>query len=152
MSVARAMLLILLLAAIAEAALRVSRFGWTQDALGPWSTAPPWERIRQFDATGAPEPLPGGAATWAIAPGEPAITYRLSALGLRENREGDVRPAHGTCRILALGDAYTFGYGVAVEDAWPQRLERRARAPGVPPEGLNARVPNLDSEPQPPAL
>ena len=148
MRIARILFVLLVLALIAEAGLRVSRFGWTREALGPWNAAPPWERLRRFDATGAPDPLPGGAAAWAIAPGEPVIAYRLNALGLREDREVGSHAAPGSCRILAFGDAYTFGYGVPVEQTWPRRLERWGRARGAPLEVLNAGFPNQDSEQQ----
>jgi lysophospholipase L1-like esterase len=138
--------LVLVAAALAgEASLRLARFGCSRAALGPWSSSPPWARVRTFDATGAPEPIPHGAAAWALAPGEPVVAYRLNGLGLREDRDVAPRPPPGTCRVLAIGDAYTFGYGVRAEDAWPRRLERES---GGRLEVLNAGFPNLDVEQQ----
>ncbi|MDP3938859.1 MAG: GDSL-type esterase/lipase family protein [Deltaproteobacteria bacterium] len=44
-------------------------------------------------------------------------------------------------RILALGDSFTFGYGVEAEESWPARLEARLRATGFPvAEVINAGV------------
>lgn len=37
-----------------------------------------------------------------------------------------------TASFLALGDSYTIGEGVAVEDRWPTQLVRRLRAAGTP--------------------
>jgi hypothetical protein len=57
------------------------------------------------------------------------------------------RPEPGVCRILAAGDAYTFGYGVRAADAWPRRAERRLRRQGRV-EVLNGGFPDLDVERQ----
>ena len=130
-----------------ELALRVSRHGLTRAAVGPWSPAPAWERLRRFAANGDPELLPGGAGAWALGPGEPVVRYRLNSLGLREARDVGAVPAPGTCRILALGDAYTFGYGVQARDAYPERLERRLGRDGRV-EVVNAGFPNLNVEQQ----
>ena len=128
-----------------ELALRVSRHGFTRAAVGPWSSPPAWERLRRFALNGDPELLPGGAGAWALGPGEPVIRYRLNSLGLREAREVGAAPAPGTRRILALGDAYTFGYGVQARDAYPERLERRLGRHGRF-EVVNAGFPNLNVE------
>jgi hypothetical protein len=144
-----AALAIVLAVVATEAGLRLARFGWTPAALGPWRAAPPWERLRTFDPAGDPLPVSAGAAAWALAPGMPVVRYRLNTLGLREEREVTPHPAPGVCRLLALGDAYTFGYGVRVERAYPQVLERRlARAGQTRFEVLNAGFPNLHVEQQ----
>jgi GDSL-like lipase/acylhydrolase family protein len=141
-TVLRAALGLIALAAAAEVALRLARYGPTIDALGPWSPAPPWEALRALGPDGAPEPRPGGEGTWAIGPGEPRVQYRLDRLGLRAERDPSLVPARGTCRILALGDAYTFGYGVSDAQTWPRELERRLAHVEV----LNAGFPNLNVE------
>jgi len=139
--------LVVLALAAGEAALRVARFGPTAAALGRWSTPPPWHLLRTFDAAGDPAPVPGGHGAWAVAPGEPVVRYRLNGLGLRADGETTPTPAPGICRVLALGDAYTFGYGVPVRAAYPARLARRLAAHGRY-EVLNAGFPNLDVEQQ----
>ena len=50
-------------------------------------------------------------------------------VAIRINREGYRSPefspdAKKPVRILAVGDSFTFGWGVEAEDAYPQRLER----------------------------
>ena len=47
----------------------------------------------------------------------------INSLGLREREELiDPKPP-GQRRVLCLGDSFTFGWGVRVEDAWPRRTE-----------------------------
>ena len=62
-----------------------------------------------------------------------ATTNRL---GLRD-REVDRLRAPGF-RIVAIGDSFTFGWGVALEDSWPKLLEAHLRADGFSAEVLNA--------------
>jgi lysophospholipase L1-like esterase len=138
---------LLLVAAGTETVLRLARFGATPRALARWREAPPWERVRTFDAAGDPVPRAGGSAAWSLGPGEPVIVYRLNENGLRGDGAVAPRPAPGVCRILALGDAYTFGYGVRAQDAYPARLARRLAAVGRF-EVLNAGFPNVHVEQQ----
>jgi len=44
------------------------------------------------------------------------------------------------CRLAVLGDSLAAGYGVALEDAFPARLERALAAEGIACEVLNAGV------------
>lgn len=106
---------------------------------------PAWERLRRLGPDGGVEIVPGGRAAWALAPGQPVVRYELNGLGLRETRELPARAPAGTCRILALGDAYTFGYGVTARDAYPRRLEHALERTGRF-EVLNAGFPNLNVE------
>jgi hypothetical protein len=130
-----------------ESALRLARFGWSGAALGPWRTPIPWQRLRTLDARGTTRLVPHGHAAWPLAPGEPVVSYALNGLGLRRDGEVAPAPAGGVCRVLAVGDAYTFGYGVPAGDAYPAQLERLLAAAG-PAEVLNAGFPNLDVEQQ----
>jgi lysophospholipase L1-like esterase len=140
------MLLAAALAAVGgEAALRLARFGPRAEALGPYVPAAPWERLRSLDGRGAPRPLPHGRARFAVAPGHPPIDYRLDALGLRVDGPAAKAPGGRACRVLAVGDAYTFGYGLAARDAYPAALARRLRR-GGPAVVWNAGFPNADVE------
>ena len=57
------------------------------------------------------------------------VTPRLSAPGEPELRipRSDLAKSPDAFRILVVGDSYTFGDGVHVEDAYPQRLAARLR-------------------------
>lgn len=68
---------------------------------------------------------------------EYSMYVRTNALGLRGPEIAvDRRP--GSVRVLALGDSFTFGYGVDAERSWPARLAELARGRGVPVEVVNA--------------
>jgi len=144
---ARALALLLVAAVLAEAGLRLARFGPSRAVLGPWSASPPLERLRRLAPDGTAEPRPGGDAAWSLGGDEPVIRYRLNGQGLRDEREAAPVAPRGTCRVLALGDAYTFGYGVPVDAAWPRVLERELGRDATV-EVLNAGFPNLDVEQQ----
>lgn len=60
----------------------------------------------------------------------------INADGLRAGDLGPRRP--GTTRVLAVGDSYTFGAGVARAEAWPAQLEGRLRGRGLDAEVINA--------------
>ena len=48
----------------------------------------------------------------------------------------------GRPRVLALGDSFTFGYGVQAEEAWPARLQEELRRRGMTrAEVINAGIP-----------
>lgn len=80
-----------------------------------------------------------------LLPPESKITFRttefdweanVNRLGLRDY-EMDVarkRP----CRILVVGDSFTFGFGVNLEQSWPKLLERSLRTQGCDAEVINA--------------
>src|SRR5262249_55162564 len=58
-----------------------------------------------------------------------SIDVRLNALGFRERRLPSPKPP-GVRRVVALGDSFTQGYGVAENEAWPRRLETLLDARG----------------------
>jgi hypothetical protein len=45
------------------------------------------------------------------------FTVRTNGKGLRDD------PLTGSCDIAAIGDSFTFGFGVEGEDSWPEQLE-----------------------------
>ncbi|HKE01778.1 MAG TPA: SGNH/GDSL hydrolase family protein [Planctomycetota bacterium] len=58
-------------------------------------------------------------------------------LGFRD-LEFDADKKPGELRVLAIGDSFTIGHGVRLEDAWPQVLERLIRDRiGAPVEVIN---------------
>jgi len=84
-----------------------------------------------------------------LKPNQTAFTHSFAVFtnsyGLR-NEEIALRPAHGTSRILCLGDSLTFGVGVALADTYPKRLEAALNATGHGRyEVINAGVPAYDT-------
>ena len=55
------------------------------------------------------------------------VRVSTNALGFREPRLPSPKPA-GVARIVALGDSFTQGYGVAEDEAYPRALEARLAA------------------------
>lgn len=68
------------------------------------------------------------------------VVEDTNSLGLRDREIGAKPPA--TCRILGLGDSFSFGYGVNGEETFFKRLESRIRTvTGRPVEVINGGVP-----------
>ncbi len=68
----------------------------------------------------------------------------INSLGFR-GPEFAVERRPGVVRILAMGDSFTYGWGVAVEEAWPAVLERNVRAAGLDVEIANLGHPGGES-------
>jgi len=69
------------------------------------------------------------------------MTYALNSWGLR-----GAEPEAGRPKIFFVGDSFTFGEGVAVEDTFPVRVERAlAGRMSPPPQSINAGVPGYGS-------
>jgi lysophospholipase L1-like esterase len=69
------------------------------------------------------------------------FTYRVvtNEVGMRED---PLEPKQeGTYRIAAIGDSYTYGWGVAIEEVWHQRLEHYLQEDGLNVEILNCGYP-----------
>jgi hypothetical protein len=102
--------------------------------------------------------------TWELLPGDPRVfrlpashvgrvkmlwadeyaPYRTNADGLRDAPRGERRA--GVARVLVFGDSYTFGWGVADSEPYPQRAEALLRADGLAVEVINAGVPGYNTE------
>src|SRR5258705_13430126 len=50
------------------------------------------------------------------------VQISINSHGMRD-REYDAHEPPGSLRILALGDSWTFGAGLEVQDTWPKQLE-----------------------------
>ena len=71
--------------------------------------------------------------------GDHAGSYvEINSRGMRD-REYGLQKTAGTTRILALGDSWTFGVGIAPEQTWPKRLEALL-AGAEPVEVMNTGV------------
>jgi len=106
------------------------------------------ERTDEADAELVFEPDP--ELFWRLKPGlilpadaRPFPGLVSSAQGLREDHLVPLAKPPGEIRILFLGDSVTFGYLVANEECFVDRVERelRTRVPGARVECINAGVP-----------
>src|ERR1700756_3582936 len=72
------------------------------------------------------------------------VDVAINSKGLRD-REFNYERTPGTLRILMLGDSFTEGWGVALDDTFSKRLERLYAANGVKAEVINAGVGNYNT-------
>lgn len=63
---------------------------------------------------------------WDYFDADGCVTIATNKLGFRD-LEFSVDKKPGELRILAVGDSFTFGSGVQLEDSWPQVLEELLR-------------------------
>jgi hypothetical protein len=67
------------------------------------------------------------------------FTASINALGFRDREFDQDRSA--ACRVLAIGDSFTFGWGVSLEESWPEVLEAALKQSGVSVEVANLGFP-----------
>lgn len=91
---------------------------------------------KPLDAAGLIFP-PGSALTYRTP--EFSFTANINRLGFRD-REFTLTKEVGA-RILAVGDSFTYGWGVSVEQSWPKALEARLREHGYDVEVANLGQP-----------
>ena len=65
-------------------------------------------------------------------------TAHINSLGLRER---ELNPDPGVFRIAAIGDSYTYGWGVEAEQGWLRLLEKNLRDRGYNVETINLGKP-----------
>jgi len=69
-----------------------------------------------------------------------SVWFRINSKGLRADREYPYEKPAGTQRIVCLGDSFTAGYEVELEDCFTRVLERELTAQGRAVEVLDAGV------------
>jgi lysophospholipase L1-like esterase len=75
----------------------------------------------------------------AVETPEFSYTAHINALGFRGN---DVKPGRTDAyRVAVIGDSFTYGWGVELEDTWLKRLEFLLREKGLDAEVLNLGKP-----------
>lgn len=90
-------------------------------------------------------------APWGLRYNEPGSRYRhrsadgtwffrINQEGMRDDREFRHEKPPGTKRIVSLGDSFTIGYEVDVEETFSRVLERELTKSGYRVEVLNAGV------------
>ena len=72
------------------------------------------------------------------------VEVAINSRGLRD-REIPYERSSGTRRILMLGDSFTEGWGVPVEETWSKRIERLYAQRGISAEVINAGVGNYNT-------
>lgn len=63
---------------------------------------------------------PGVSGTWGTDEFEE--TASINSIGMRDHEIGPKRP--GELRILAIGDSFTYGHGVQLDESYPKVVER----------------------------
>jgi hypothetical protein len=97
-----------------------------------------------FDPTLGYIPVPRQKARRKL-PGVYDFTYSNNFQGLRGNREyGPKRP--GACRVLLLGDSFTYGFGVNDDQTFAHLLEQYLRQHNLPAEVINAGNPGKGTD------
>ncbi len=90
-------------------------------------------------------------APWGLRYNAPASEYRhksadgtwwfrINRQGMRDDRDFSYKKPDGVRRIISLGDSYTIGYEVDVDQTFSAVLERELRKAGHDVEVLNAGV------------
>jgi lysophospholipase L1-like esterase len=69
-----------------------------------------------------------------------SVWFRINSKGLRADREYPYEKPAGVKRIVCIGDSFTAGYEVDLEDCFTRVLERELNAPGRAVEVLDAGV------------
>ncbi|HEX8351329.1 MAG TPA: hypothetical protein VF611_00280 [Pyrinomonadaceae bacterium] len=91
---------------------------------------------KPVDAAGLIFP-PGSSLTYRTP--EFTFTAEINRLGFRDR---EFAPAKGAgTRLLAVGDSFTYGWGVGVEQSWPKLLEAGLRGSGRDVEVANLGQP-----------
>ncbi len=73
--------------------------------------------------------------------------YQFNSLGLRDDEPASLDAPDRGMRILALGDSFTFGQGVAHEELWTEVLQRMIQAHVAGPcEVINTGRPGVNTD------
>jgi len=79
------------------------------------------------------------ARYWHTSP-EVRVQFRINAMGIRSDADFPFEKPPGVIRIVGLGDSFTQGYEVDLEETYLYRLERILRGRGHPVEVINLGV------------
>jgi lysophospholipase L1-like esterase len=82
---------------------------------------------------------------WDLKPGSAGYGalgefYQINAAGLRDTSSASPTKQAGTYRIVTIGDSFTFGMGVDLEDTYPKQLERILSTENLPVQVINCGV------------
>jgi lysophospholipase L1-like esterase len=90
-------------------------------------------------------------AGWGLRYNEPGATFRhksadvnirfrINSQGMRADRDHPYEKPAGLSRIVSLGDSFTLGYEVELDECFSSIVERELDTAGIPVEVLNAGV------------
>ena len=85
----------------------------------PPSAKPNWVQIHQPSPLYDWDLIPGATGTGGLGK-----KYRINAAGFREDMEYPLPKTEEAFRIMAIGDSFTFGMGVDLENTYSKQLER----------------------------
>lgn len=69
------------------------------------------------------------------------VFYSINNLGFRNSTPIQIKKEEGAKRIAAIGDSFTFGFGVLEDDTFLVKLETYFKARGITAEIINAAEP-----------
>ncbi|MCD6303478.1 MAG: hypothetical protein J7M21_00775, partial [Planctomycetes bacterium] len=78
-------------------------------------------------------------AVWHKTP-DYRVLIRTNSRGVRAHREIPYQKPPGEFRVVALGDSFTLGYGVDIEDGFLAKMAERLRENGIHCEVINLAV------------
>ena len=109
-------------------AVSLARFGLhTYD---PLSSDPSEGPCLFRDEGGAARANPGYRGRW-VHREFASVPVEINALGLRDGPDEEAPAAPATRSVVCLGDSFTYGLGVALEDTFQERLEVLIGDPGA---------------------
>lgn len=87
---------------------------------------------------------PSPVLDWDLVPGASGVGslgegYRINSAGCRDVERTVGKPS-GVNRIVAIGDSFTFGMGVDLDDTYPKQLQRILNRRGMSAEVINCGV------------
>lgn len=99
---------------------------------------PPEHPPRGYMTTGLRFLMGYDRPQWSYFDEHGAVEVAFNSLGFRD-LEFPIEKREGEFRVIAIGDSFTVGFGVRLEDTWVQRLERAlAAGRDGPVEVINA--------------
>ncbi len=84
------------------------------------------------------------AFAWELIPkssgvGKLGEIYNINSAGFRDVEHSTIKKP-GVARIMVIGDSFTFGMGVNLEDTYPKKLEKFLNRAHIPCEVINCGV------------
>jgi hypothetical protein len=87
---------------------------------------------------------PSNIFNWELVPKSFGVggfgeSYLINSAGFRD-REYELKKPPGKSRIMVIGDSFTFGPSINLENTYPKQLEQILKSKGIPCEVINCGV------------